>query len=196
FVCAFTKACNTPAVLRSYDTEDAVDSLSTSNCKIWEAARATSAAATFFNPITVGFQEYVDGGTGHNNPVEIVLEEAKSIWKDAATRIQCLVSIGTGVPDPKDFGDNLKEVVETLKAISTQTEATEMRFCKNAKSLGVGGRYFRFNVTRGLGDIGVDEHDQKSLSGIAVASERYLKEPMVGERVQKFLCARSEQHGT
>ncbi|KAH6629926.1 hypothetical protein B0J18DRAFT_85657 [Chaetomium sp. MPI-SDFR-AT-0129] len=70
-----------------------------------------------------------------------------------------------------------------------------MRFCKNAKSLGVGGRYFRFNVTRGLGDIGVDEHDQKSLSGIAAASERYLKEPMpmVGERVQKFLCARSQQ---
>lgn len=182
-------------MLRSYDTEDAVDSLSTSNCKIWEAARATSAAATFFDPITIGYQEYVDGATGHNNPVEIVLEEAKSIWKDAAARIQCLVSIGTGVPDLKDFGDNLKEVVKTRKAISTETEVTEMRFFKNAKSFGVGGRYFRFNVTKGLGDIGLDEHDQKSLGRITAASESYMNEPVVRERVKEFLCAGSQQYG-
>lgn len=149
FVCAFTKALNTPVRLRSYMTEDSVETLSSTGCRIWEAARATSAAATFFDPIVIGRQKYVDGATGFNNPVEAVLEEAVSIWPDAIPGIQCLVSIGTGVPDPKDFGDNLKEVINTLKAIATETEETERRFFQNHKHLGLGDRYFRFNVDKG-----------------------------------------------
>ncbi|KAL2007457.1 hypothetical protein VTN00DRAFT_8895 [Thermoascus crustaceus] len=36
------------------------------NTKIWEAARATSAASSFFNPISIGIysEEFVDGATG------------------------------------------------------------------------------------------------------------------------------------
>jgi len=37
--------------------------------KIWEAARATSAATSFFNPITIGTESFVDGATGANNPI-------------------------------------------------------------------------------------------------------------------------------
>ena len=128
-----------------------MDSLAGSECTIWQAARATSAAATFFDPIQIGRQTFVDGATGLNNPVEQVLEEAKSIWPDAIQkgRIQCLISVGTGVPDLKDFGDNLKEVVETLKEIATETENTERRFYGTHELLGIGDRYFRFNVHKG-----------------------------------------------
>jgi patatin-like phospholipase/acyl hydrolase len=35
--------------------------------KIWEAARATSAAPTYFRGIKLGGVEYVDGGLGFNN---------------------------------------------------------------------------------------------------------------------------------
>lgn len=76
FVCAFTKALNVPVRLRSYANNAAADALGTSNCAIWEAARATSAAATFFDPIQIGRQKFVDGATGFNNPVEAVFEEA------------------------------------------------------------------------------------------------------------------------
>jgi len=44
-------------------------------CKIWQAARATSAAPTFFKRIKIGRkQEYIDGGMGCNNPSEVVLD--------------------------------------------------------------------------------------------------------------------------
>ncbi|CAG5156682.1 uncharacterized protein ALTATR162_LOCUS4479 [Alternaria atra] len=43
------------------------------HCKIWEIARATSAATTFFESIFLGHQniEFIDAGFGHNNPSEI-----------------------------------------------------------------------------------------------------------------------------
>ncbi|KAK7423736.1 hypothetical protein QQX98_000926 [Neonectria punicea] len=178
---------NTPVLLRSYDTDDSVNALSTSNGTIREAARANSAAATFFDPIQIGRQEYVDGATGYNNPVEAVLDEARSIWKDLTSRVQCLVSIGTGVPDLRDFGDNLKEVVNTLKAIATETEQTEKRFFKNGGQLGVGGHYFRFNVNRDLRGVGLDEHQK--LDRIEAATEEYLRDPRVKQTVETFVSA-------
>jgi predicted acylesterase/phospholipase RssA len=189
FVCAFTKALNTPVLLRTYNTDGAVDALSSSDCTIWQAARATSAAASFFDPIKIGRQRYVDGATGLNNPVEEVLEEAKSIWPDAVFRIQCIVSIGTGVPDLKDFGDNLKEVVETLKAISTETEETEKRFFRNYKDHSIGDRYFRFNVQQGLGSVGLDEHEK--VDRIEAATERYLGAPQMKASIDAFIAARA-----
>lgn len=39
-----------------------------SDIKIWQAARATSAAPSYFSSIRVGDRELVDGGLGANNP--------------------------------------------------------------------------------------------------------------------------------
>lgn len=189
FVCASTKALNTPVRLRSYKTADSVDTLSGSGCTIWQAARATSAAVTFFDPIQIGRQQYVDGATGYNNPVRVTLDEAKSIWPDALSRIQCLVSIGTGIPDLKDFGNNIGQVVHTLKRIATETEATEQAFFRDHVLLGVGGRYFRLNVDRGLGGVRLDEHKKKDR--IEAASENYLNDHRVREQVVEFLAARA-----
>lgn len=165
-----------------------------SECKIWEAARATSVAPTFFDPIKIGLQEYVDGATGYNNPVNAVLSEAKAIWKDAPSRIQCLLSIGTGTPSLKWFGDNMKEVAETLTAIATETEATEQQFFRNSASFGVDGRYFRFNVNKGLEDGSLDENDEKGIAQIESASLAYLDEGKVQQMVEEFRNARSPQH--
>ncbi|KAF5268040.1 hypothetical protein FOXYS1_1072 [Fusarium oxysporum] len=164
FVCAFTNDLNVPVRLRSYSTADSVDSLAGSRCAIWEAARATSATATFFDRIQVGRQYYVDGATGYNNPVEVVLEEAKSIWPDALARIQCL--------------------------IATETEITQKRFLKNHVHLGVKGRYFRLNVNEGrLTGVGLDEH--KKQGRIEIASEDYLEDPQTRTLVDEFLAVRA-----
>ncbi|KAI9775931.1 MAG: hypothetical protein M1839_000720 [Geoglossum umbratile] len=189
FVCAFTKALNTPVLFRTYTTDEAVDTLASSECTIWQAARATSAAATFFDPVEIGRQRFIDGATGFNNPVEVVLDEAISIWPDATLRIHCVVSIGTGVPDLKDFGDNLKEVVDTLKAISTETEETEKRFLKHHRNIGIGGRYFRYNVQHGLGDVGLDEH--RKVAQIEAATERYLQIPQIKGTIDTFTALRA-----
>ncbi|EIM91654.1 FabD/lysophospholipase-like protein, partial [Stereum hirsutum FP-91666 SS1] len=69
------------------------------NCKIWEAARATSAAPTFFKAVEIdnGFgvrSRYTDGGIGYNNPAGVVLHEASSIFPER--NIACMISIGAG----------------------------------------------------------------------------------------------------
>ncbi|KAF4970659.1 hypothetical protein FSARC_2364 [Fusarium sarcochroum] len=184
FVCAHSKANNTPVNIRSYTTDVSVDNMSLSECKIWEAARATSAASGFFDPIRIGWQDYVDGATGRNNPVDEVFSEAKGIWPDASSRIQCFVSIGTGIPEPKDFGENLAEIKKAIIAITTETEDTERRFYHHHESFGLGGRYFRFNVDKGLRDVSLDEFDK--VGKIMIATESYLNGPRVQESIREF----------
>jgi len=68
---------------------------------IWEAARATSAAPTFFKSIVIGergsSQPYIDGGMGCNNPIIQVLEEAQLLFP--GRHVASIVSIGTGHPE-------------------------------------------------------------------------------------------------
>jgi hypothetical protein len=169
------------ALLRNYDSRrpEEVD------CAIWEAGRATSAASSFFDPIQIGpFEEsFVDGGTGCNNPVEKVFEEALDIWGEGAQeRINCLLSIGTGQPTETDFGKGLKEIASTLIRISTETEQTATRFARvNAPLLGAAPKrkniYFRFNVAKGLEEIGLERHEDKAK--IAAATRVYLRSDQI-----------------
>jgi len=86
--------------------------------KIWEAGRETSAASSFFDPITIiDFEEsFVDGATGANNPVYEVWNEAQDIWPSSSLedKVKCLVSIGTGVPSLTPFKDDLIGIGQSL----------------------------------------------------------------------------------
>ncbi|CAN9177544.1 unnamed protein product [Alternaria alternata] len=55
------------------------------HCKIWEVARTTSAATTFFESISIGHQdiEFIDAGFGHNNPSEVLSSEAEDMFQDS-----------------------------------------------------------------------------------------------------------------
>ena len=57
--------------------------------KIWEAACATSAASTFFDKIELGpaGQKFRDGGTGANNPVRQLWNEAKAVFCNEQQRL-------------------------------------------------------------------------------------------------------------
>lgn len=74
----------------------------TYNCKIWEAARATSAAPTYFPRIEIGplnrKQAFIDAGVGCNNPTNEVIQECELIYGSDA-KVACIVSIGTGRPE-------------------------------------------------------------------------------------------------
>lgn len=118
--------------------------------KIWEAGRATSAASSFFDPITIGdFGEvFVDGATGANNPIYEVWKEAKGIWPSGLLedKVKCLVSIGTGIPSLTPLKDNLKDIGDSLVAIATETETTAETFSRDKSELGKKGKYYRFSV--------------------------------------------------
>jgi len=61
-------------------------------CPIWQAARATTAAPTYFPPagVTVPFppEWYVDGGIIQNNPSPFALKEGKELWKTKVSPCQ------------------------------------------------------------------------------------------------------------
>ena len=61
--------------MRSFDTRYA----NAFPACIWQVARATSAAPTFFVPIEIGDVLYGDGGTGWNNPTKEAISEAHNI---------------------------------------------------------------------------------------------------------------------
>lgn len=83
-----------PTLFRSYQCEGH----NADKCYIWQAARATSAAPTFFKPATIDIPPpkatYVDGGLQNNNPAQLAISEARKIWTKA--KQFAVVSIGTG----------------------------------------------------------------------------------------------------
>ncbi|OAF58334.2 hypothetical protein VC83_06606 [Pseudogymnoascus destructans] len=61
--------------------------------KVWEAARATSAASPYFKP----YKGYHDGGLGgHNNPVNLALWEQDLLWDRKGKQPDFVLSLGTG----------------------------------------------------------------------------------------------------
>ncbi|MCJ1245904.1 hypothetical protein MMC30_003108 [Trapelia coarctata] len=94
----------TPKLFRSYDNGAREDLFAVrnpgpaDNCQIWEAARATSAAPTYFKPVTINGSTYVAGALGFNNPSREIIREVLSMHSYAENSVSCLVSIGTGRP--------------------------------------------------------------------------------------------------
>ena len=145
---------------------------------IWQACRATSAALTFFDPITVDGSVYSDGGLIYNNPVEQVHGEASEMFQG---RKQLLISLGTGTGKEMRFEPNLKNIALQLAELATQTERTADNFYRRDDARAArAGEYFRFNVP-GLGDIGLEETSQ--LHQIEVLTEKYLNDSEVGQKV-------------
>jgi predicted acylesterase/phospholipase RssA len=185
FVCATSKQTSETVCLTSYKSPRGGSDLLNS-VRIWEACRATSAASSFFDPIAVGRyeEEFVDGATGANNPVWEMWNQAQLIWgpQPLEDNVKCLVSIGTGVPSLKPFRDDVFHIGKTLVAIATETEQTAEKFRRDKTHLDDTGRYYRFNVIRGLEDIGLEE--AKRRKEIAAATRRYVGSQDVLKQMQ------------
>ncbi|CAE6425927.1 unnamed protein product [Rhizoctonia solani] len=182
FVCALSRdnmEARIPVHFRTYASEWNP----MPNCKIWEAARATSAAPTFFKSITIKDHEgipytFVDGGLAVNNPTVRVLLEAKAVFPDRP--VSCILSIGTGqaktisVAKPSALTNAIvpdMQLTNAVKKIATDCEkvADEMagRFIKFP------GVYFRFNVDQGMQNIGLGAFEK--LSELAAHTGAYMR---------------------
>ena len=167
------------------------------NCKIWEAARATSAAPTFFKRIKIGPPgsgiDYVDAGLGCNNPIKQVIAEAARVFGEDAP-VACIVSIGTGQgenielaqPDafqkwlPTDLVKGIKEI-----AIDSGRTAEEMEL----RYKDIPGLYNRLDVDRGLYSVSLGEW--KELGRVRSHTKNYMKLEIINRRldnVVKVLC--------
>jgi predicted acylesterase/phospholipase RssA len=212
-----------PTIFRTYHGRR----IRPSECALWQAARATSAAPTFFKPMSIDRPRppitYVDGGMGHNNPSEVALDEARRIWP-SCTQFG-LVSIGTGrtransilfteaaETNPlvqKSLFDDIKSYIPTavttgsdtvnsitgmkaligiarvLSQLAHDSEGIHQRVVRSLRSTQVHKQryYFRFNVSRDVGDIGLG--DWKKSDEMAAYTSNYTKEYEVEERLDR-----------
>jgi hypothetical protein len=91
----------TPVAVTAYDTISRESKFFTSvenkysNLKMWECARATSSAPTYFEPFAFKDMVCIDGGIFSNNPALFGLIEAEKYYSDKDLEF-LVVSIGTG----------------------------------------------------------------------------------------------------
>ncbi|PHH54974.1 Vegetative incompatibility protein HET-E-1 [Ceratocystis fimbriata CBS 114723] len=166
-VLAMTKANieTLPTFLTTYH-----NSGSLTGCKVWEAARATSAAINLFDPINLGRDEiqFIDASYGYNNPCEALIWEAE---REFPGRPIMILSIGTGLGDVVEVSDSRDSVLKALRKTATSFKQIDLRLEQKYNSPGV---YFRFNVQIGLRDNKV--LDRQMFSDISAHTVNYLKE--------------------
>jgi patatin-like phospholipase/acyl hydrolase len=155
-----------PTLFKTYDFEPAWK-----DCKIWEVARATSAATTFFKPIKAGRDKiaFIDAGFGYNNPCEVLLAEADRAIPGRQT--SCIVSIGTGLR--KAIGVNAKPftLLKALTNMATNSHAVHSRLQETFGDKQP-QKYWRFDEDVAISEIKMD--DWKMLQSIAGHTHNYL----------------------
>jgi hypothetical protein len=116
---------------------------------IWQVARATSAAPTYFNTIKIGEDEYGDGGFGENNPSPLLFWEVSQMNHNIDAANAMSISIGTGITRFSRFQKGLfKRPIGWLHAAKKVSTDCERGHVEMQKITGSGRKYgyYRFNV--------------------------------------------------
>jgi hypothetical protein len=208
-----------PYLFRSYNgppSEGLGDSHTASSEMILQAARATTAAPTYFEPMRifksepVNFAEpieLIDGGIGSNNPSFIgyaevlqmrkreleILRESSPIKDQDVTpetsSIDLLVSIGSGIDtSPKVSSRSSINVVRIIRSMMTMATGTE-RVHEEMYTLAKASHsnwYHRFNVPFGKEIPRLDEFEK--ISQVMEVARKYLQKPEVRNELRH--CAR------
>lgn len=162
-----------PIILRSYDDQ---------RHTIVEAARATTAAPTYFPSKTLSTGEVaVDGALRVNNPTELVIKEAKRMY-GKKVHFGLLLSVGTGESGPLKMKAckgvvSALSMVKTMGKIMTDTEGVHARVQSYFRETD-SGVYIRINVP-GIGKYRLD--DYRAIPDIVRATKEYMKTPEMVE---------------
>ena len=141
---------------------------------IWQVARATSAAPTYFKPAKIDKLEYLDGGFGAtNNPCMEILDEVRIMNNRNKDCVNTIVSIGTGKNSKvsrwtksKRPGSRYLNYLNFAKKWASESETTHQKMLKEQKTLAFD--YFRFNVEEGLDRMKLDEWHARGSSRVTV----------------------------
>ncbi|KIW32267.1 uncharacterized protein PV07_03827 [Cladophialophora immunda] len=185
FVCTVHQGNASLAILSDYESPHTFED-QPRGLKVWEAARATSAATSFFPAMEIRSSNlkmgYVDSGVVSNNPIHTVWNQAHYFWPLDEYEL-FLLSIGTGVSSDAKLSGGLNKITKALIKLATETERTADEFSEDHHHLIKEELFFRFNVTQGLQDIQLDE--AKNMNTIVEATLAYLHKPMVANMVTR-----------
>ncbi|KAF4480196.1 patatin-like phospholipase domain containing protein [Fusarium agapanthi] len=171
FVCAVPKYEEKMKRIRSYEPLGQRTNAPAERFKIWEAARATSAAPMYFPHIEAGGVSYFDGGLESNNPVIEVIEEAKQEFPD--DKISTVISVGTGAYQASDASAGLAGFINYMINMATSTEKHHRAVLEDPRFADIRKEgYFRLNGTLELGAI--DLAAVERMDEIECLAEAYL----------------------
>lgn len=165
---------------------------------MWQAARATSAAPTYFEPAKLPLNRgkshlaLVDGGLYANNPAMCAYVEARKIWPEETDFM--VVSMGTGeltrsIPydDAKNWGlakwaqpilgvvfDGVSDAVDYQLRDLCEDEATRV------------SQYHRFQVVLTEGNDDMDDASRTNIKVLRLLAENLVE---LRDRELKELCA-------
>jgi predicted acylesterase/phospholipase RssA len=164
----------------------------TVDCKIWEAARATSATPKFFEHIVIGeagsSQPYVDGGMGCNNPIVQVLAEAELAFP--GQYVACVISIGAGQARTVAIRTSDRHfLVKATQGIATDCERSAQEVAQRFRD--IPNFYFRFNVEQGMQSIGLAQWER--LGEVALHTMQYVQMKEVDKGLDAVVAAVRER---
>jgi len=190
------------------------------NYEIWQVCRATTAAKTYFDPLIIGDDKFLDGGAGVNNPTLKLYREMNSLHNN---QVKVIASFGTGKAEPLSLisggrahrlnplaavSDAIQSL-RTLRAVLTECEDThaEVQEIVDDKRGEPGAfEYFRFNVQEDLGKIKMNEWKDRRDDGnggtgttidyIRTCTLKELRKPLVQQeliRLARMLVKRRRE---
>ena len=187
FLCALKKDDNSAVRFRAYPGPDGTPT-PFANCKIWEAARATSAAPFYFPSAVVEGVKFWDGGLANNNPVLEVLAERSQLYPQRP--VNCMISLGTGFSERKPSKSTLavmgkgKRILKNVTNVNINHERAREQLRTDEVP------YFRFNPSTAEDEIGLA--DYKLLDALTRHTETYLDRNEI--KTQTRQCAELLYH--
>ena len=110
----------------------------------------------------------------YNNPIRLLMRESVRVWGPEPD-FSCILSIGTGVPTAKRLGSMGHQVLFACVNLATHAENIAKGFKEDqGRLLYKEGKYFRFNVAQGLGEVKLEEW--QSLDLMDAATKSYLND--------------------
>ena len=182
FVCALKREDDSAVRFRAYPNPDGSQS-PFAKCKIWEAARATSAAPFYFPTAVVEGIKFWDGGLANNNPVLEVFNERSQLFPGRP--VNCVISLGTGFSERKPSKSTFavvgkgKRVLQNVFNVENDHENAREQFQANAIP------YSQFNPSTADDEIGLA--DYKSLEALTMYTEKYLDTEQIKRQIKR--CA-------
>jgi len=131
------------------------DDPSSEEFKIWEVARAASAAPTYFKTIDIGGIEYEDGGLIPDQLIQLTdVNQYRNISLPTYQGHNIIMSVGTGKPRTSRLSLRFHSLCKLLnRSVRTRRTRRPLGPIDNRPPT----KCFRFNVDKGLGKLNLDE---------------------------------------